>query len=94
MNFYQSDLDGSRPQLHRDIFLDYFADQNGENPASLQEVLDFFASEKSLWNIVSEMKRLCVLLLASSVTCERSFSALKLLKTYLRAVLTAKRKIK
>ena len=91
-NFYGSDLNGSRLQLHRDIFLDYFVDKNGQNPASLQEVLDFFASEEGLWNITSEMKRLCILVLtipATSVTCERSFSALKLLKTYLRTVPSA-----
>lgn len=93
-NFYRSDLNPSRLELHRDIFLDYFNQQNGRNPSSLQEVIEFYSKERSLWPITSEMKKLCTLVLtipASSVTCERSFSGLKLLKTYLRSVLKAKR---
>lgn len=44
-NLYRSDLNPSRLKLHGDTFLDYFNEQNGRNPASLQEV-EFFSKEK------------------------------------------------
>lgn len=67
----------------------------GVNVKTVHDVVDVFASgAMHLFNILDEVSKLIRLLLvlpSSSCTAERSFSALRRLKTYLRSTMTAER---
>ena len=85
-SFYQKDLDYNRLSLHRKMFLDKITLKDVKIK-SLQDVVKYLKANRNLADLIPEFMKLIRLLLtipASSCTAERSFSALRRLKNYLR----------
>jgi hypothetical protein len=86
-DYYGSDFDETKLELHRNIMLD-IAKSKGFNVSSVSDVIDFFKEEFYLQDLVPELVKLIKIILTvlvSSCTAERSFSALRRLKTFLRS---------
>lgn len=97
MSFYKTEnFDADRLTLHRDMIYDLMKNdplKYGE-PKSLGGVVKFLRENLNTLQLVPEMKKLICILLTiptSTCTCERSFSALRRLKTWIRNMLTAER---
>uniref|UniRef100_A0A2S2PFM3 Zinc finger MYM-type protein 1 n=1 Tax=Schizaphis graminum TaxID=13262 RepID=A0A2S2PFM3_SCHGA len=92
IEFYGSDFNRDKLILHRDMFLD-IAKSRDVSIKSLQDALNFIKSD-NLCDMLSEFSKLLQIMLiipVSSCTAERSFSALRRLKTFLRSTMTQNR---
>ena len=92
-SFYQKDFDSNRLSLHRRMFLDQITLKD-VRIKSLQDVVNYLKANRNLTDLITESMKLIRLLLtipASSCTAERSFSALRRLKKYLRSSMKANR---
>lgn len=92
IEFYGSDFNGAKLILHRDMFLD-IATSKDVSIKSLQDAVNFMKSD-NLCDMLSEYSKLLQIILTilvSSCTAERSFSALRRLKTFLRSTMTQNR---
>ena len=92
-SFYQKDFDSNRLSLHRRMFLDQITLKDVKIK-SLQDVVNYLKANRNLADLITESMKLIRLLLtipASSCTAERSFSALRRLKNYLRSSMKANR---
>ena len=86
-SFYQKDFDSNRLALHRQMFLEQITLKDVKIK-SLQDVINHLKANRNLADLIPEFMKLIRLLLtipASSCTAERSFSALRRLKNYLRS---------
>ncbi len=84
-------IDAERLILHRDMMLDLLKDKCTIN--SIHDVLLYFQDNLPALDILPAVKTLLIIFLTlpvSTCTCERSFSAMRRLKTYLRSQLTAR----
>lgn len=93
--FYTSDFDIEKLRLHRDMFLDVCKTKH-HKINNLSEIISFLKKEEneSLRNLLPEFIKYLQIALTipvSSCSGERSFSALRRLKTYLRSTMTQKR---
>ena len=92
-SFHQKDFDSNRLSLHRRMFLDQITLEDVKIK-SLQDVVIYLKTNRNLVDLITESIKLIRLLLtipASSCTAERSFSALRRLKNYLRSSMKANR---
>lgn len=92
-SFYSLDFDSERLVLHRNMLYDIMKTQK-KTPKTVQNVVDFFKSKPENITLFPELIKLMKLVLTipvSTCTCERSFSALRRLKTYLRSTLCSLR---
>lgn len=94
VSFYdKDDFDADRLTLHRDMLLDLMNDRIGLKRKSIEEI-KFVKNNLELMKLIPEVFKLLRIVLTipvSNSTCERSFSALKRLKSYLRSTMLAKR---
>lgn len=91
--YYGSDFDGTQLELHRNIMLD-IAKAKHFKISSVSDAINFFKQESYLQDLVPEVVKLIKIMLTvpvSSCTAERSFSALRRLKTFLRSTMTQTR---
>lgn len=75
--------------LHRDMFHDYFENKNA-NISYLDDIIEQFKQHPDLINLVEEFSKYIKILAVvptNSCTAERSFSALRRLKTFLRSTI-------
>ena len=93
--FYQKDFDFNRLSLHRQMFLDQITLKDVKiKYIYLQDVVNYLKANRNLADLIPEFMKLIRLLLtipASSCTAERSLSALRRLKNYLRSSMKANR---
>jgi len=93
IKFYGTDLNNEKLLLHRDMLLDIA--KSREIPiSSTQNAIDFLKSDISLRSMLNELNKLLKIILTvpvSSCTAERSFSALRRLKTFLRSTMSQNR---
>ena len=86
---YKDDIDPSQLRLHLDILKTNFKD--GKEKATIFEIKDFILSlsvqERSLMSEVCTVLKLVLVLPATNAISERSFSALRRVKTYLRSTM-------
>lgn len=93
--FYGADFDGRRLTLHRDMFIDTMK-QQAVNISTLGDIVRYMQDPKNivLQEMITEFWQfvLCLVTIpVSTCTAERSFSALRRLKSYLRSTMTQKR---
>lgn len=95
VTFYKEDsFDKDRLILHRDSLLDVMIDRSGIVPKSITDVVNFARHNLDVMSIIPQMFKLLKIILtipASNCTCERCFSALRRLKSYLRSTMLAER---
>ena len=93
VKFYGDDFEEKKLILHRDMFLD-ICDSKNLKVSNFQDVVTILNSENNLRDLLSEFVKFIRILLTipvTSCTSERSFSALRRLKTFLRSTMTQKR---
>ena len=87
--FYGSDFDYLQLETQLGIFAQHFQSSEG---VTLTDIFTFFRScTQGQLDLISQVSKLAMLLLvmpATNATSERSFSALRRIKTYLRATMT------
>lgn len=91
-SFYMDDFDPERLTLHRNMMLDICKSKNFIID-SVEDLVKFFSTNenKHVGEMIPEVVKLIKIALTipvSTCTAERSFSALRRLKTYLRSTLT------
>jgi hypothetical protein len=92
-SLYGIDLNQEKLQLYTDVFLDILKSRK-ISINSTQDTIDIFKSGNSLGCILTEFNKLLKIIftvLVTSCTAERSFSALRRLKTFLRFTMTQNR---
>lgn len=91
--FFEGDIDSERLPVHLSMLRDIVKDR-GFPIKSLMDVKQFLTENKTVRDLLSEVTK-CVKLLytipITSATAERSFSALRRLKSFLRTTITQKR---
>ncbi|KAL4131519.1 hypothetical protein QTP88_008814 [Uroleucon formosanum] len=90
---YGIDFDQEKLQLHRDMFLDIVKSRK-ISINSTHDAIDVFKSDNSFGGMLTEFNKLLKIILTVPVsfcTAERSFSALRRLKTFLRSTMTQNR---
>uniref|UniRef100_A0A3Q1CEI6 HAT C-terminal dimerisation domain-containing protein n=1 Tax=Amphiprion ocellaris TaxID=80972 RepID=A0A3Q1CEI6_AMPOC len=88
---YDSNIEDLKHELHQTRRILDRKKVEKESPTTLMEFTQFLDPYQ---DVFYEMFRLCkivVVLPVSSASCERSFSSLRLIKTYLRSTMTEKR---
>ena len=93
--FYKSDFNKDKLTLHRDMFLDICKSRKYELK-SIADIVDIFNEPENacLTDLLTEFHtflRIMLTIPVTSCTSERSFSALRRLKTYLRSTMTQNR---
>ena len=92
VSFYGSDINSFLLSTHLDIFSQNFEQAT---KVTFPDVVDFFrncsAAQVSLMSEVSKLVRLLLVMPATNAQSERSFSAVRRLKTYLRSSMTQQR---
>ena len=96
VDFYKDGLDTQRLLVQRDMLLDVIKEKSptNEKPSSTAEVVQFLRENASARKLLTQISELCRIILtvpATTCTAERSFSALRRIKTYLRSTLIAQR---
>lgn len=89
VSVYKTDFDADKLRLHRVMFFDIVAARNIKI-STLNDVVAILQQDPTVRELVSEYTKVIKLLLtipATSCTAERSFSALRRLKTYLRSTM-------
>ncbi|XP_039279145.1 zinc finger MYM-type protein 1-like [Nilaparvata lugens] len=92
-DFFKNDLDVERLQIHLNMLADINR-QNNLKMKSMRDVRKYLSQEPAIKKMLSEVVKVIKLLQVvpiSSATAERSFSALRRLKTYLRSTMGQKR---
>ena len=90
VEFYKDDFDPERLILHRNMMLDVCESKHFV-VESTEDLVRFFSSNKHVDELIPEVVKLIKIALTipvSTCTAERSFSALRKLKTYLRNTMT------
>lgn len=95
LEFYGDDFNPERLILHRNMFLD-IAKQKNFNVNSLNDIFSVASSDEcsnfsELLPEFYKFLRMIHTIPVTSCTCERSFSNLRRLKTYLRSTMSQKR---
>ncbi|KAF0773673.1 Uncharacterized protein FWK35_00000090, partial [Aphis craccivora] len=92
IEFYGSDFNRDKLILHRDMFLN-IAKSREASIKSLQDVVNLMKSENVcvMLSEFSKLLQIALTILISSCTAEKSFSALRRLKTFLRSTMTQNR---
>ena len=91
LKFYVCDnFEKDRLILHREIVRDAMKARLGRKPENLNDVVCFLKNNLDIINVIPEFIRLVRIILTipvSTATCERSYSALRRLKDFLRNIL-------
>lgn len=91
-SFYKDDFNSNRSALHQRMILDQISIHNVKIE-SLNDV-NYLKNNSHLCDLIPEFNKFILMLLtipASSCTAERSSSAMRRLKTYLRSTMTSQR---
>ena len=92
-SFYQSDFDPAQLRLHLSILASNFPDKNAS--VSVMDIKKYIQSlsstERELIAQVSTLLQLFLVMPSTNAVSERSFSALRRVKTYLRSSMTQER---
>jgi len=91
--FYGDDFDAGRLKLHRDMFHDVLRARR-LSVNSLDDVVGILKADETLRLLIPEFTKLLKLALTicvTTATAERSFSALRRLKTFLRSTMSQER---
>ena len=92
-DFYTTDIDAKRLTLHVSMFHDLLK-QQGRHVRNVGDIVDILKEDASLKQLLPELTKAVRLILTVPVTtcaAERSSSALRRLKTYLRSTMTQTR---
>ena len=93
--FYRDDFDNTQLQLHLDILQTTFPSQLKSPSLSLHDVRKYIQSlpeaERALISEAVTLLKLILILSSTKAMSERSFSAMRRLKTYLRAAMKQER---
>ena len=92
-DFYGSDLNGDRLDLHVSMFHDLMR-QQGKTVTSLGDIVDILKADATIRVLLPELTtavRLILTIPVTTCTAERSFSGLRRLKTYLRSTMSQSR---
>lgn len=84
---FESDLEDLKHELHQTRRLLLRREKSGERPASLLEFVGFLEPYKEVFHELFRLGKISVVIPVSTASCERSFSALKLIKTHLRTTM-------
>ena len=91
LSFYGSDFDPPLLSTHLEIFSQNFSKQQ----ATVSDIISFFKGcspgQVDLMHQVSKLVRLLIVMPATNAQSERSFSAVRRIKTYLRSSMSQKR---
>lgn len=93
VEFYKDDFCAKNLKLHRDMFLN-ITKQRNVVINNLKDIVTFFKKNLEISELLDKNFQLIKILLTISVTSymtERSFSALRRLKTYLRSTMGQRR---
>lgn len=85
-SFYNEEFNWEKLELHRNMLLDVCATKE-KKIESIKDLIDFLRENNQIQDLIPEVNKLLMLYLTipvSTCTSERSFSALRRLKTYLR----------
>ena len=92
-SFYHSDIDAAQLHLHLDILASNFPNERAS--ASVSDIKDYVMklslSERQLIGEVSNLVQLYLVLPSTNAISERSFSALRRVKNYLRTSMSQER---
>ena len=92
INYYGDDFDASLLKTHLEIFS---TNMQCEGDVTLSEVIKFFkaknTTEQDFLSQLCKLLRLLLVMPATNASSERSFSALRRIKTYLRSTMTQAR---
>lgn len=89
---YDSDIDDLGHELHQfSRILDRKIQTGMQRPSSTVELVQFIEPYKEVFFELYRLCKIAVAIPVSTASCERSFSTLKLVKTYLRSTMNDKR---
>jgi len=95
VEFYEGDLDGSVLKLQLETLKTGFEHQGNSETVTLHEVLKYLRSlspaMRCMFSEVVTLAKLILVMPATNATSERTFSALRRVKTYLRSTMTQNR---
>lgn len=86
-SLYECDLDDLKHELHQARKVVQRKAQCGNNMSSVVEFTTFLEPYKEVFHQLFRLCRIAVALPVSSASCERSFSALKLINNHLRTTI-------
>jgi hypothetical protein len=92
-DFYKDDINAARLELHTTMLHDIIS-KNKQTLANFGDTVGILKADAAIRSLLPELVKCVRLLLTvplSSCTAERSFSALRRLKTYMRATMTQTR---
>ena len=95
LSFYGSDFDSSLLSTHLEIFSKNFQPVSPEKQTTVSDIVTFFQSSSpgqvQLMHQVGKLMRLLLVMPATNAQSERSFSAVRRIKSYLRSSMSQKR---
>ncbi|XP_041856904.1 zinc finger MYM-type protein 1-like [Melanotaenia boesemani] len=90
-NAYGSNIEDLKHELHQTKRVLDRKKGEKESPTTLMEFTQFLDPYQDVFFELFRLCKIAVVLPVSSASCERSFSSLRLIKTYLRSTMTEKR---
>lgn len=95
VDFYAGDIDGDVLKVQLETLRNYFVQQNSPHPTTLADVLKYLRSlskpMRAMFSVIVTLVKLILVMPASNATSERSFSALRRVKSYLRSTMSQDR---
>lgn len=88
---YDSNIEDLKHELHQTRRVLDRKKGEKESPTTLMEFTRFLDPYQDVFYELFRLAKIAVVLPVSSASCERSFSSLRLIKTYLRSTMTEKR---
>nr|XP_054607093.1 zinc finger MYM-type protein 1-like [Nothobranchius furzeri] len=88
---YDSNTEDLKHELHQIRRVLLRKKGQKESPTTLMEMTQFLDPYQDVFHELYRLCKIAVVLPVSSASCERSFSTLRLIKTYLRSAMTEKR---
>ena len=94
-DFYGTDLSQSRLRAQLDILATHFRDNDDSSSVSFRDIKSYFqnltSSTRTLFSEVVTLMQLVLVLPATNASSERSFSAMRRVKNYLRSTMGQQR---
>uniref|UniRef100_A0A8C5BKB5 HAT C-terminal dimerisation domain-containing protein n=1 Tax=Gadus morhua TaxID=8049 RepID=A0A8C5BKB5_GADMO len=90
-NAYDSNIEDLKHELHQTRRVLERKKKEMESPTTLMEFVQFMDPYQDVFYELFRLCKIAVVLPVSSASCERSFSTLRIIKSYLRSTMTEKR---